>query len=217
MKKRIALIVCLVMVLSVSLCACSSEKDALIGTWKGTIDMAAAINLGLDEAAASDPTMAEMADYLQIDQLEIRYTLVFTEEDTYSMTVDTEALEVSMQAMVDQMADGMLLYFGDMLKAEGLDLDVEEVLAASGISVEDLAAELYDSFDTETLFADLNSEGNFKVKEGKLFLSDGLEYAVDEAVYELYTVEGSTLTINVGSDTTDYDEYLYPMVLTKAE
>ena len=69
--------------------------------------------------------------------------------------------------------------------------------------------------DCEALFADLNMEGNFEVKEGKMYLSDGLEYGVDETMYELYSVEGNTMTIDKGSTGDDSADFIYPMVFTK--
>lgn len=210
MKKRIAMLLCMVMVLSVALCACSSEKDQLVGTWRGTMNLAEAVNMGMMEA---DP---EVAEYLMVDTLNITFTLTFNKDDTYSMVVDADALDVAMQGMVDEMADGMIEYFEAVLEESGLEMSVEELLAASGLTVDALAEELYKEMDAEAMFTELNSEGNFKVADGKLYMSDGLDYAVDEAVYELYTVEGDTLTINKGEGSEDVaDDYVYPMVFKK--
>lgn len=217
MKKRIAMLLCLIMVLSVALCGCGSEKDQLVGVWTGTMNLADAVNIGMEEAAAEDPSLAEMAEYMKVESLTVTFTLTFTEDDTYTMVVNEDSLDAAMQGMMTELADGLLRYFEDLLAAEGVDMTVDELLAMSGMTTEDLAQQMYDSMAAEDLFGDLNSEGNFMVKDGKLFMSDGLDYAVDLAVYELYTVEGSTLTINKGSDSADeYDEYLYPMVFTKA-
>ena len=215
MKKRIAMILCLVMALSVMLCGCGSEKDALIGSWTGAMDLTEAVNAALVSEMGEDEDAAEMAQYLTIDSLKINMTVTFNEDDTYSMVVDEASLEDAMMGMMDDMADGMIEYFEALLEAEGLDMTVEELLAYSGMSVESLAEDMYNAFATEDMFSDLNSEGNFKVSDGKLFLSDGLEYAVDEAIYELYTIEGNTLTIDKGTATDEFEEYIYPMVFTK--
>lgn len=213
MKKRIAMILCLVMALSVVLCGCGSEKDALIGSWTGTMNLAEAVNAGMVEGMGADA--ADMAEYLTIEELTVTMTMTFNEDDTYSLVVDEAALDEAMRGMMDEIADGMVEYFEAMLAAEGLDMSVEELLAYSGMSLDSLAEEMYNAVATEDMFADLNSEGNFKVADGKLYLSDGLDYAVDEAVYEMYTIEGSTLTIDKGTAEDAYEDYIYPMVFTK--
>lgn len=215
MKKRIALILCLVMMLSVCLCGCSSEKDALIGSWTGKMDVAEAINAGVVEGLAGSD--AELAEYLTIEHLYITMTMTFNEDDTYAVTVDEAALNEAIDGMMDEIMDGMVLYFEDILAAEGVEMTVEELLALSGMSLDDLSAEMRASFDSQEMVAELSSEGNFKVADGKLFLSDGLDYAVDLEVYDLYTIEGSTLTIDKGSESEsdEFDDMLYPMVFTK--
>lgn len=213
MKKRIAMVLCLMMLLTVCLCGCSSEKDALIGSWTGSVDVAEVINAGVVEGLAGSD--ASLAEYLTVEHMYITMTMTFNEDDTYAVTVDETALNESVDGMVAEVLEGMMRYFEDLLASEELEMTAEELLALSGISVEDLEAEMRASFSTEDLMESLSSQGNFKVSEGKLFLSDGLDYAVDLEIYELYTVEGSTLTIDKGTATDEYDDYLYPMVFTK--
>ncbi len=213
MKKRIAMLLCLVLALSAFLCGCSSEKDALLGSWTGSMDLAAAVNEGIVEGLGTDA--ADMAEYLTVDELKITITMTFNEDDTYSMVVDEAALEDAMRGMMDDVVDGLVAYFEALLEAEGLDMTVEELLAYSGMSIDTLAEDMFGSMTAEDMFGDLNGEGNFKVSDGKLFLSDGLEYAVDLAVYETYTVDGNTLTIDKGTATDEYENFIYPMVFTK--
>lgn len=213
MKKRIAMILCLVMALSLVLCGCGSEKDALVGTWTGTMDMAELVNAGMVEGLGADA--AELAEYMEVETLEITVTMTFNDDDTYSLVVDEASIDAAMHGMVEDVTNGLIQYFEDMLAAEGLDMTVDELLAYSGMSIDTLAEEMYNSIATEDMFDGLNSEGNFKVSDGKLFLSDGLDYAVDEAIYEMYTIEGNTLTIDKGTATDEYEDYIYPMVFTK--
>lgn len=217
MKKRIALLLCLVMVLSVALCACgSSEKDQILGTWEGSINLADAINATLAEGFAADPTTADMAEYMTISSLSIDYTLTFNEDNTYSMVVDEAQVETAMTNAALEIVNGMIEYLGDVLAEAGVEMTVEEYMESMGISLEDLTNELLGEFNIADSLGDLNSEGNFKVSDGKLYMSDGLDYAVDEAVYETYTVESGILTIDKGTAVEEGDEYLYPMVFSKA-
>ena len=70
--------------------------------------------------------------------------------------------------------------------------------------------------DAEQMVDGASSEGKFKAKSGRIFLSDGLDYEVDPNVYGIYKVDGSTLTIldYVGEDQNFLG--MYPLTFTKA-
>ena len=211
MRKNIAMLLCLVMVLSVALCGCSSEADALVGTWTATIDLADALN---EELAADE----EIGPYIQVSSFSLVYTMTFTSEDTYSMTVDETALSGEFEAMKAEVEAGLYSYLDAMIEAEGLSMTADELLALSNMSMADLLDEALSEDMITGLVDELNMEGNFEAKDGKLFLSDGLEYSVDQTMYELYTLAGSTLTIDAGtaSGADEMSQYIFPMVFTKA-
>lgn len=211
MKKRIALLLSLVLVLSVALCACGSEKDKLLGTWTTTVDLAGAFN----EEMAADP---EMGEYLKLESLEIAMTLTFNEDDTYALTVDPDSMDAAMEALVQELTDGMLLYFEDMLAEEGVDMDVEEALALMGISVEELVEQLRAEMVGDSTYEDMNSAGKYLLEEGKISMSESADTEPDPAVYNTYTLENGTLTIEAGTEAgTEMAEYLFPMTLTRAD
>lgn len=209
MKKRIALLLCLVMVAAMCLCACSNEKDAILGSWSGTMDMTEFVNA---EMAAADP---EMAAYMSLDTFELTFIMTFNEDDTYSMVLDEASAQAEIDVVADKMVQGVLNYMVDMLAEEGVEMTAEEVLAMSGITTEDLKAEFMSSVNLEDMLVEVNSEGNFEVKDGKLFTSEGLDYAVDPQVYEIYTIEGDTLTIDKGNSADSDGDFAYPMTFTK--
>lgn len=209
MKKSVAIVLCLALVFSLCLCGCGSEKKQVLGTWTTTIELADQINEGI---AGSDP---EAAEYLTIDSFKLILNMVFNEDDTYSLKYDEAAAAAEVEKVVNQVTDGTLQYLVATLGELGLEVTEEEAMELTGITREDLQAQFASELDIEALFADLNMEGNFKVKEGKMYLSDGLEYGVDETMYELYSVEGNTMTIDKGSTGDDSADFVYPMVFTK--
>lgn len=57
--------------------------------------------------------------------------------------------------------------------------------------------------------------GRYKALSHRLYLSEGLGYAVDTTVYDSYRLDGDTLTL-LGSSTGDMNGF-YPLVLTRVE
>lgn len=211
MKRKIAMLLCLVIVLSVGLLGCSGGSDPLVGTWNGTMDLAELLN----SALAAD---AEFGEYLQVSSFALAYNLVFEEDGTYSMTIDDAALDQEMERVKGDLESGLYAYLDDLIAEEGLTLTSDELLNMSGVSMEELMDAALSEEMIDQLLGDLNMEGNFKAEDGKLFLSSGLDSSVDENVYDLYTLDGDTLTIDAGtaSSENEMSQYVYPMVFTKA-
>lgn len=164
MKKSVAIVLCLALVFSLCLCGCGSEKKQVLGTWTTTIELADQINEGI---AGSDP---EAAEYLTIDSFKLILNMVFNEDDTYSLKYDEAAAAAEVEKVVNQVTDGTLQYLVATWGELGLEVTEEEAMELTGITREDLQAQFASELDIEALFADLNMEGNFKVKEGKMYL-----------------------------------------------
>lgn len=213
MKKKIALLLSIVLMLSVVLCACSTqtEKDKLVGTWKTTVNMADAFN----EEMATEP---EMAEYLTLESFDIGFILVFNEDDTYSLTVDSEIMDASVEKLGQDLTDGLLRYFADVLAAQGVEMDVEDALTTMGISLEGLVEEMKAEAFSEESYSEMNAAGKFKAEDGKLYLSDSVDAEVDTADYNTYTLDGDTLTLEAGTEPDDdMVAYMYPMTLTRVK
>lgn len=210
MKKRI-LSVILMLAILLSFTACGSgDKEKLVGTWKCEMDLAEQINteMGLDE---------ESAEYLNFDSFTIVLYMQINEDDTYSLYADTDALEQTMEAAMASFAEGMTKYLEDMVLAEtGIAMSADDILAASNTTMDEMLAEAFPEGMVEELAEGMKQEGKFKAKDGRLYTSAGLEYEVDPAVYETYTLEGTTLTLleYVGEDAGDTMN-VYPMVFNK--
>ena len=216
MKKRIALLLSFVLVLSLALCACGGgeKKETLVGTWNASIDIAEVYNAEI--AASGDEAMAE---YLSVDSFAIPLVMTFNEDGTYSMTVDKEGMDASMNGLIEDMKVGLEKYFNDYFSSMGLEIDVNEALAASGMSLDSLVEEMKGEIMTEDMYADMESAGQYKAEDGKLYLTEDVEVEPVGGVYNTYTIEGDTLTIEAGTEELEDEmaELLFPLVLKRAK
>lgn len=216
MKKRIALLLSFVLVLSLALCACGGgeKKETLVGTWNASIDIAEVYNAEI--AASGDETMAE---YLSVDSFAIPLVMTFNEDGTYSLTVDKEGMDATMNGLIEDMKVGLEKYFNDYFSSMGLEIDVNEALAASGMSLDALVEEMKGEIMTEDMYADMESAGQYKAEDGKLYMTEDVEVEPVGGVYNTYTIEGDTLTIEAGTEELEDEmaELLFPLVLKRAK
>lgn len=209
MKKIIALSLCLI--LALSLCACGGAKEDLTGKWTTTVNMAQTFN---DEMAAADPTMAE---YLKLDTVTIPLTLELKEDGTYVMAVDPVAMEASMTKLAEDLAAGLESYFAALLAEQGLEMDVNEALVAMGLDLDALVAELTAELTSEDAFTAYAAEGKYKAEDGKLHMTESMDEIINPAVYNTYTLEGDTLTLELGTEVLEEGmEFMFPMILTRS-
>lgn len=211
MKKKLVSILCIVMLFALVLSGCSNEKDALIGEWEGKLDVTDYIN---DILVAEDELMGQ---YVEIRDFSIIYTISFNEDDTYSLDVDKRAFDDTVDNMIDDVVAGLMDYLEDMIEAEGLNMTVDELMELSGISMDALLEESFPADSFDEIVEALEMEGYFDVDDGKLLLSESLSTKPDPNVYERYTLEGDTLTIDEGTaEVEEIDGFdVYPMVLKK--
>jgi len=209
MKKIIALSLCLI--LALSLCACGGAKEDLTGKWTTNINMAKVFN---DEMAAADPTMAE---YMSLDTFDLPLVLELKADGTYTMTVDPAAMEESMGKLVQAMSTGLEAYFAAVFAEQGLEMDVHEALEAMGMDLDALVEELSAELTSEEMFDSFTTEGKYKAEKGRLYLTESMDEVINPAIYNTYTLDGDTLTLEQGTEELeDGMEIMFPMVLTRA-
>ena len=212
MKKYIALLLCLV--LTLSLCACG-PKENLVGTWKTSVNMAEMLNTAMAEAG--------MGDYIQVETFELPIIMELREDGTATLSVDAEGMAATADKLVEDMIPGLEKFLVDSVAAAGVELSLEEILAASGIaSMEEFAGQLKDDFLNAGAFDEVAAELKYKAKDGKLYFSDDLESDVVLGEYNTYKLEGDTLTLDVGNMEIDEEDeelakYMFPMVLTRVK
>ena len=208
MKKVISLVLALVLRLALCACGAESDKDKLLGTWVATVNLADMIN---EEMAGTDPTMAE---YMKIDNLEMKFVLTFNKNDTCSMVIDEDALAGEIDDALDILMDGTKQYLEDLFADQGLDMPIDDLLDMAGVSLDDLRNELAGELDIADEFADMNFECNFKASKGKLYMSTSLDEEIDENKYDTYELKDGKLIIDTD---TNEDVPFFPMTFEKVK
>lgn len=190
-KKCAALLMALVLVLGLCACGAKEPESELYGTWKYSLDLAAAIDQQL-ESLLGEPMPVD-AD------LVMPVTFTFQKDKTFTLAMGDEELKTNFAAYVEALKDSVTeLIYG---QAEDMDMSREDFDAAFaegyGMSVRDYCGQLMDSLLNDSLIEELASTetGVYRVKEGKLYVAAS-EDALSEDVYLAYTLEGDDLTID---------------------
>lgn len=211
--KRILSLALVAIVLLSCFAGCSKESDALIGTWEGKVNYAEYFNQGLQSVAGEG-----LAEYWAVEEFAITLILTFREDGTYSMTVDREKLNDTINALKKKLTRGLRDFMEDLIEASESDMTVDEFMASLEIDATAMIEEAVGPDIVEALVNECTYEGNFSVKDGKLYTSAALAYSVDESMYEIYEVTQNTLTLMsvVGSDGNSLlNESLYPITLLR--
>ena len=188
-----------------------TATESIVGAWTGTVDITDYVT---DTMAATD---ASMASYFTFSDLAMDLTMTFTAEGTCSMEFDQESVEALVSKMLEQMRPGLEKLLEETLAAQGLDMSLEEFLEMSGMSLDDMMAEMTAELSfTEDMLEDLNQSGKYQVKDGCLWISEDLDSEIDEDDYQLYTIENGVLTIDLAEGDDDKEvAFLFPLTLTR--
>ena len=210
MKKRIALLLSFVLVLSLALCACGGNKATLVGTWKADINLVDMLNQEMEAAG--------MGDFIKLESFNLPLVLEFKEDGTGSMSVDQEAMTATIDKLAADLTAGLEAYFTEYFASMGLEIDLDEALAATGISMDDLVNEIKAEFAGEDAFAEFTNEFKYKAEEGKLYMSESLDAEITET-YNTYELKGNTLTLDIGNEEIEDEmaDILFPLTLTRAK
>ncbi|MBQ7015703.1 MAG: hypothetical protein IJN10_01900 [Firmicutes bacterium] len=204
MKRVLSVLVASVLMLTM-LTACGNKTDkAMLGKWVCEIDFSDYFNEGM----ASEP---EVAEYLALDEFVLSVELYLNEDGTYKMTADNADSMAAYELAKAELAQGMEAYL--TAAAAEYEMTLEDILAASETTVEEMVEESFGIEMYSEIIDEMESEGKFKAADGKLFMSDGLNYEIDKNYYETYTLNGNVLTIT--GDSTGTNEGMYPMVFKK--
>lgn len=198
-RKLLALGLCAGLALCLTSCTSQSNpKDKLVGTWTCKYDFLDQI---ADAALAGAP---EMEEYFHMDEFLLPLELTFTQEDTFSLTLNQEEMDRQMdnfkQAVVDASMDYTQSTLGD---AYGGDLD--DILEMLGTSREDVADALDQAMAPmmEQMYQESNTQGQFKATDKELFTSDDVDTEPPTTDGKSYTLDGDTLTIDFSQDDLD--------------
>ena len=214
-KRIAALLLALVMVFA--LCACSdsgsgkdkdkddkvdkkTDAELLVGTWETEMSMTEYYGDDMGE-------LEGMEAYFDFDKIKITMTFEFEEDGTYTMSVDGDEAEI--KAIL---RDGFEKLLNDMLEGTGYTL--EDAAAEEGMTADEyLDALMEESFGSGDLI-DVDDElGEYKVKNGKLYLFDEGD-ELDEGTYYEYKLKGDKLTFVAeyeDGETTEASDTIFPL------
>lgn len=183
MKKLLALLLALAMVLSVSMLMWGCEKDeepeqteeteekkedTIVGDWKGEMDLTDFLNEKMESAMGE-----EMMEYMEMKDIVFDVKMSFDDDGEMEMTFDGEK---AVESICDQMTDGLTRWIEDMIEESGEDYTVDEVAEqAFGMSLEEYVEEnLVASMDVESL--EQSESGEYELDGDKLYVGDEGKY-----------------------------------------
>ncbi len=212
MKRRIKRLTGIVLVLTMllALAGYGGDKEALLGKWEAELDFTERMKGELEKAMGGG-----MMDYFQFSAFEIACILEFREDDTYTMAVDWDKMNKTMDTFKEDLTGGLVKYMEDLIAAEGLDMSVDALLAASGSSIGELMDETFSDEMVKDMIREIAEameiSGTFSAVDGKLNLNGVLsDYVVE------YVLDGDTLTLKMPADSSENQDGLYPAVFHKA-
>ncbi len=220
MKNMIKQAICMFLVLTLvfPLAGCvffdSGDKNEFLGTWKVPIDLTEFINEDLKEGFAG--LDEELVDNFQFSSVEVTLVYTFNKDDTYSIRLDQDALNASIEHMKDEFKDIVEVLLENAIAQAELDMTVEELLESQGLDLDGFidSAVDFDNTITNAIVDTFNMNGQWKAENGQLYLSKSVNQEADDlsALYEI-TSDGIRLTKPEGSE----DEMgIYPLLLKKA-
>lgn len=161
MKRFLAYVMVAVMLLALLAGCTPAEKKQLQGSWKGQADLAMAYETML---AGADPGMT---GHIDIQNFTVELTLTFNEDGTYTWTANEIQLENGTKNMMKAISSGLATYLQIQT-----GMSIEQLLQASGKTMDELMAEYFDPNMTEVVKKTLCSEGTYTIDDGVLTLTD---------------------------------------------
>ena len=194
MKHRwMALPLALGLTLTLAACGGNDPKEDLVGAWSGQVDVMDQVVEGMRVTAP------EIADELELENFYIPLEMEFRDDNTYTMTVDQEKLDESMDALIQKLVDATMVYMEQMLKEQGItDMTVDEALAQSGMDRESFTQLMRDSLSqlSTTVAEGIQTEGQYRLEGNQMYTSDDKDTEPGSDGATPYTLDGDKLNMD---------------------
>ena len=194
MKHRwMALPLALGLTLTLAACGGNDPKEDLVGAWSGQVDVMDQVVEGMRVTAP------EIADELELENFYIPLEMEFRDDNTYTMTVDQEKLDESMDALIQKTVDATMVYMEQMLKEQGItDMTVDEVLAQSGMDRESFTQLMRDSLSqlSSSVVQQIQTEGQYRLEGNQMYTSDDKDTEPGSDGATPYTLDGDKLNMD---------------------
>lgn len=218
-KKKTALIVggviagvvvLAIVLLVVAVYVSTADERALVGEWKATVDMT-------DYLQEEMSQLPEFGSYMEISEFTFVVYYNFNEDFTYTTSVDEDSVNTAIESVKDDLKNAIYAYAEDSIRQNGLNISPEALFALSGTSIDEIVEEAFSTESIESIADEFFNEGNFEAGDGKLYMSDGYDYAVDPNSYETYELSDNQLVLTSGVDPEFDEEDLaaYPITFEK--
>ena len=211
MKKLTARMLALVLVLAIalSLTACGSDQEKIVGTWETEVEFADIFNNTLGDH--------EGAEYLKVDSLKLKIVLTLNKDDTYAMVADPASVDAAMTGLKETLKAGMERYLVDTIAATGLNLELGDILHMLNTDMDSLIDEVLTPELMENMAQIMAARGQYLAEEGKLYFSDSVDKEIDRNIYETYVYEeAADKLILITPNTSDaYTDLMYPLEFTR--
>ena len=194
MKHRwMALPLALGLTLTLAACGGNDPKEDLVGAWSGQVDVMDQVVEGIRVTAP------EIADELELENFYIPLEMEFREDDTYTLTVDQEKLDQSVDELIQKAVDATLVYMEQMLKEQGItDMTVDEVLAQSGMDRESFTDLMEQSMGnlSSSVVQQIQTEGQYRLEGNQMYTSDDKDTEPGSDGATPYTLDGDKLNMD---------------------
>lgn len=200
MKKMTKIVATLLLVTSLLLCmvACGEDEGkALVGTWTSEINLSDALN----------ESFALSGQDISVDA-PLMLTLVFTfgEDGSAELYIDEEETLASVASYSDALAVALEDLIYAEAEAAGMTREqYDEIMAAQGMSVQDLCAqtagELVKEMETSLSGQETFIEGYYTAKDGKLYMEEekeDLRILADNSAAD-YVLEDNVLSVDISN------------------
>lgn len=196
MKKKINIILSMIMIFTmVILAGCSgSKEEQIIGSWETTIDATEIM-----KQAVSDK---EMSEYIDFGECSLKMVYTFNEDGTYKAAPDEAATKEIFSNIKETYIAGITKYFEVQIAESSLSISVDELMAESGTSIDELAEKALGDEAVKKIIDSSTVEGKYEVKDGKLYTTESMDEDIDENKYETYELSKDELKIleSIGDD-----------------
>lgn len=187
----------------------AQAEESILGNWSGSVDISELVNTMMGD-------VPETADYFSFSDITFDMEMTFLADGSCSVAVTEESLKNAYELMIQQVIPGMKKMLEDILAAGNIDMTVDEFLAASNMSLEDMIRESIDEDSLDEIAGGLVQEGYYTLADGILYITDekGEEPGDDDATP--YTLENGVLTIQAPEDMEEEAAAMFPLVLKRA-
>lgn len=194
MKHRwMALPLALGLTLTLAACGGNDPKEDLVGAWSGQVDMMDQVVEGMNLTAP------EIAQELEMEAFNLTLEMEFRDDNTYTMTVDQEKLDESIEALIQKTVDATMVYMEQMLKEQGItNMTVDEALAQSGMDRESFTDLMEQSMGnlSSSVVQQIQTEGQYRLEGNQMYTSDDKDTEPGSDGATPYTLDGDKLNMD---------------------